>query len=171
MPSVSVIAFGVLATLTLGSAGVVAFSKDIIHSTLALLGTFIGMAGLYVTLSADFLAATQVLVYVGGTLTLILFAVMLTSRLNKSQPSNPSTSPVTAFALVVVVLLILGRVITITDWPSITDPAAPSTAKIGHALLGAFLLPFELASVLLLGALVGAVVIARRSVKRAWEEG
>lgn len=171
MPSASVIAFGALAMLTLGSAGVVAFSKDVIHATLALLGTFMGMAGLYVTLSADFLAATQVLVYVGGTLTLILFAVMLTSRIGRAQPSNPSASPVAAFALVVVVLLILGRVITVTDWPSLTEPAMPSAARIGHAFLGEFLLPFELASVLLLGALIGAVVIARRSIKRAWEEG
>ena len=65
MPPLSVVAFSLLAALTLGSAGVVAFSKNIIHSALALLGTFLGIAGLYITLSADFLAATQVLVYVG----------------------------------------------------------------------------------------------------------
>ena len=81
MPPLSAVAFLALAALTLGSAGIVAFSKNIIHSTLALLGTFMGIAGLYITLSADFLAATQILVYVGGTLTLILFAVMLTSRI------------------------------------------------------------------------------------------
>lgn len=169
MPSASVLAFGVLSILTLGSAGVVAFSGNIIHSTLALLGTFMGIAGLYITLSADFLAATQVLVYVGGTLTLILFAVMLTSRIGKSRESNPSTSPVTAFGLVTLVLLILGRVIAVTKWPSAAQPAMPSTASIGHAFLGDFLLPFELASVLLLGALIGALVLARRSIKRPSE--
>ena len=82
MPPLSAVAFLALAALTLGSAGIVAFSKNIIHSTLALLGTFMGIAGLYITLSADFLAATQILVYVGGTLTLILFAVMLTNRIS-----------------------------------------------------------------------------------------
>jgi NADH-quinone oxidoreductase subunit J len=171
MPSSGLIAFTVLATLTLGSAGFVAFSKDIIHSTLALLGTFIGVAGLYVTLSADFLAATQILVYVGGTLTLILFAVMLTSRLNKTRTSNPSTALTAAFGLVALVLLILGRVIAVTEWPSAAEPVMPSTARIGHAFLSVFLLPFELVSILLLGALIGAVVLARRSVKRAWEDG
>ena len=99
MPPLSVVAFTLLAALTLGSAGVVAFSKNIIHSALALLGTFLGIAGLYITLSADFLAATQVLVYVGGTLTLILFAVMLTSRIEDMKVSNPQAGIGVAFGL------------------------------------------------------------------------
>src|ERR1041384_2232819 len=107
MPPLSVVAFLSLAGLTLGSAGIVAFSKNIIHSTLALLGTFMGIAGLYITLSADFLAATQILVYVGGTLTLILFAVMLTSRIEDMKVSNPRGAILPAFGLVTVVLLVL----------------------------------------------------------------
>src|SRR5882724_7189072 len=134
MPPLSAVAFLALAGLTLGSAGIVAFSKNIIHSTLALLGTFMGIAGLYITLSADFLAATQILVYVGGTLTLILFAVMLTSRIEDMKVANP------------------------TPWPSEAKSAVPSTAKLGHAFLGEYLLPFELGSVVLLGAMIGAVV-------------
>jgi NADH-quinone oxidoreductase subunit J len=157
--------------LTLGSAGIVAFSKNIIHSALALLGTFLGIAGLYVTLSADFLAATQVLVYVGGTLTLILFAVMLTSRIEDMKVSNPRASMLAAFGLVTIVLLVLGKVATQTPWPSEARPPMPSTAKLGHAFLGEYLLPFEIGSVVLLAALIGAVVLARRAVKRAWEKG
>ncbi len=171
MPPLSAIAFLGLAALTLGSAGVVAFSKNIIHSALALLGTFLGIAGLYVTLSADFLAATQVLVYVGGTLTLILFAVMLTSRIEDMKVSNPRTGIAVAFGLVSVLLLVLGKVATQTAWPSESRPPMPSTAKLGHAFLGEYLLPFEVGSVVLLAALVGAVVLARRAVKRAWEKG
>src|SRR3954464_5697489 len=97
MPPLSAVAFLALAALTLGSAGIVAFSKNIIHSSLALLGTFMGIAGLYITLSADFLAATQILVYVGGTLTLILFAVMLTSRIEDMKVSNPRAGMAPAF--------------------------------------------------------------------------
>lgn len=171
MPPLSAIAFLGLAALTLGSAGVVAFSKNIIHSALALLGTFLGIAGLYITLSADFLAATQVLVYVGGTLTLILFAVMLTSRIEDMKVSNPRTGIAVAFGLVSVLLLVLGKVATQTAWPSESRPPMPSTAKLGHAFLGEYLLPFEVGSVVLLAALVGAVVLARRAVKRAWEKG
>src|SRR6188768_4542385 len=130
MPPLIVVAFFALAGLTLGSAGIVAFSKNIIHSALALLGTFLGIAGLYVTLSADFLAATQVLVYVGGTLTLILFAVMLTSRIEDMKVSNPQTGLGVAFALVTVVLLVLGKVATMTPWPSEAKVAMPSTAKL-----------------------------------------
>src|SRR5215510_11739144 len=132
MPPLSVVAFLALAGLTLGSAGVVAFSKNIIHSALALLGTFMGIAGLYVTLSADFLAATQILVYVGGTLTLILFAVMLTSRIEDMKISNPRTGIAAAFGLVAVALLVLGKVATETNWPAETRPAVPSTAKLGR---------------------------------------
>ena len=171
MPPLSVVAFLLLAALTLGSAGIVAFSKNIIHSALALLGTFLGIAGLYVTLSADFLAATQVLVYVGGTLTLILFAVMLTSRIEDMKVSNPQTGIAAAFGLILVALLILGKVATETNWPSEAKPAVPSTAKLGHAFLGEYLLPFEVGSVVLLAAMIGSVVLARRAVKRAWEKG
>jgi NADH-quinone oxidoreductase subunit J len=171
MPPLSAIAFLGLAALTLGSAGIVAFSKNIIHSALALLGTFLGIAGLYVTLSADFLAATQVLVYVGGTLTLILFAVMLTSRIEDMKVSNPRAGILAAFGLVTAVLLVLGKVATQTPWPSESRPPMPSTAKLGHAFLGEYLLPFEIGSIVLLGALIGAVVLARRAVKRSWEKG
>ncbi|KYF50640.1 NADH-quinone oxidoreductase subunit J [Sorangium sp. So ce315] len=169
MPPLSTVAFLGLAALTLGSAGLVAFSRNIIHSALALLGTFLGVAGLYVTLSADFLAATQVLVYVGGTLILILFAVMLTSRIQEMKISNPRGGLAVAFALVTAVLLVLGRVATRTDWPAEARPAMPSTAKLGHAFLGEYLLPFELGSIVLLAAMIGAVVLARRAVRRSWE--
>jgi NAD(P)H-quinone oxidoreductase subunit 6 len=170
MPPLSVVAFLSLAALTLGSAGIVAFSKNIIHSTLALLGTFMGIAGLYITLSADFLAATQILVYVGGTLTLILFAVMLTSRIEDMKVSNPQQGILPAFGLVTVVLLVLGKVATQTPWPSEARAVVPSTAKLGHAFLGEYLLPFEVGSVVLLAAMIGAVVLARRAVKRTWEK-
>lgn len=171
MPPLSVLVFTGLAALTLGSAGIVAFSKNIIYSTLALLGTFLGIAGLYITLSADFLAAVQVLVYVGGTLTLILFAVMLTSRVEDVRVSNPRAGLGIAFALVSAVLLVLGKVATLTDWPSEVKPVTPSTAKLGHAFLGEFLLPFEIGSIVLLAAMIGSVVLARRAVKRSWEKG
>jgi NADH-quinone oxidoreductase subunit J len=166
------VTFGVLALLTLGSAGVVAFARNIIHSAVALLGTFCGIAGMYVQLSADFLAATQVLVYVGGTLTLILFAVMLTARIENVRDSNPPTRRGAAFALVAVLLFVLGKIAGDTLWP--IAPAAqiaqvPSTARLGHAFLGEYVLPFELASIVLLAAMIGAVVLARRAVKRDWE--
>jgi NADH-quinone oxidoreductase subunit J len=163
------VAFGALALLTLGSAGAVAFSNNIIYSSIALLGTFMGIAGMYVQLSADFLAATQVLVYVGGTLTLILFAVMLTARIEDIRTSNSAMNRGVAGGLVALVLLGLGKIAAFTDWPSHPRPQMPATARLGHAFLGDYALPFEIGSVILLAAMIGAVVIARRAVRRDWE--
>ncbi|MBW2528487.1 MAG: NADH-quinone oxidoreductase subunit J [Deltaproteobacteria bacterium] len=165
MPSMHTIMFFLLAALALGSAGVVALSKNIIYSALALLGTFLGVAGLYITLSADFLAATQLLVYVGGTLTLILFAVMLTARIENLGVSNPKQGFWAGFALVLVVLVVLGTVAAVTPWGGEALTTNPSTAKLGHAFLDGYLLPFEVGSVVLLAALVGSVVLARRAVR------
>ncbi len=166
------VSFGVLALITLGSASVVAFARNIIHSAVALLGTFVGIAGMYVQLSADFLAATQVLVYVGGTLTLILFAVMLTARIENVRDSNPPGRRAAAGAVVALLLFVLGKVAGDTLWPTVAPGGlrqVPSTARLGHAFLGEYVLPFELVSLVLLAAMVGAVVIARRAVKRDWE--
>ena len=169
LPPMKTLMFLILAGLALGSAGVVAFSKNIIHSALALLGTFLGVAGLYITLSADFLAATQILVYVGGTLTLILFAVMLTARIEDMRVSNPTQGLGPAIGLVSIVLLLLGKVAATTAWTMTPGSSNPSTAKLGHAFLTEYLLPFEVGSVILLAAMIGSVVLARRAVKREWE--
>ena len=170
LPPIDVLVFTLLAGLALGSAGVVAFSKNIVHSALALLGTFLGVAGMYITLSADFLAATQILVYVGGTLTLILFAVMLTARIEDMKISNPSQHLMVGLGLVGVLMLVLGKVATSTQWAIGERVSNPSTAKLGHAFLSEYLLPFEVASIVLLAAMIGAVVLARRAVKRDWEK-
>ena len=162
--------FGALATLTLGSAGIVAFHRSIIYSTLALLGTFGGIAGMYIMLSADFLAAVQILVYVGGTLTLILFAVMLTSRIESVRTSNQHRGMLAAGAIVALLLALLGKVATSTPWPAQERPQLPATAKLGHAFLAEYMFPFELGSIVLLSAMIGAVILARRAVKRDWEE-
>lgn len=164
--TVHIVSFYVLAALTLGSAGVVAFSRNIVHSTVSLLGTFVGVAGMFVMLSADFLAAVQILVYVGGTLTLLLFAVMLTAKIEDVRTSNKSRGRWAGLMAVGVLLLMLGRVATTTVWPSQQREPMPSTVKLGHTFLSEYLLPFEVASVLLLAALIGAVVIARRAVRR-----
>lgn len=162
--------FYLLAGLALGSAGIVAFSRNIIYSTIALLGTFLGVAGMYIQLSADFLAAVQILVYVGGTLTLLLFAVMLTAKIENIRSSNTSRGRWVAFPVIGVLLLVLGRVATTTAWPVEARGAMPSTAKLGHAFLSEYLLPFEIASIVLLGAMIGAVVLARRVVKQEVEK-
>lgn len=160
------VVFLFLAALTCVSAGIVALSRNIIYSTIALLGTFLGIAGLYVQLSADFLAAIQVLVYVGGTLTLILFAVMLTAQIENVRTSNTYRNRIPAILVIGLMLLLLGMVANRTEWPVLNAVPMPSTAKLGHAFLSQYMLPFEVGSVVLLGAMIGAVILARRAVKR-----
>src|SRR4030095_5752091 len=88
MPSPGTLVFYGLAALVLGCAALVAFSRNMLHSAFALLGTLAGVAGLYLHLGADFLGITQLLVYVGGILVLLLFAVLLTTRIGDVRASN-----------------------------------------------------------------------------------
>lgn len=151
-----------LAVLVINSALLVAFARNITHSAFALLLTFFGVAGLYAFISADFLAALQLLIYVGGILVLILFAVMLTSKIKDVKLSNPATSPWLGGPIALVVLGGLIWVITKTPWSTGLSEPAPTTAEIGKAIMGPYLLPFEAASVVLLIALIGSAYLARR---------
>lgn len=158
--------FIVFALCSVIGAGFVAFSRNIVHSAFALLLSFFGVAGLYVMLSADFIAATQVIVYIGGILVLILFGVMLTERIDKVNISNAAMKPARAWLLLLAVMAILVIAIYKTDWPVKTPlPAEPQTAALGNALLSKYLLPFEVASVLLLVALIGAIIAGRKEVR------
>jgi NADH-quinone oxidoreductase subunit J len=148
--------------LTLASSGVVVFSANLVRSAFALLLTFFGVAGIYVLLGADFLAATQVLIYVGGILVLLLFAVMLTHRIQDARLSSESRHRGRAGLLAALVFVMLALMALATPWPQHPLPDAPTTAPIGEQLLSAYLLPFEAVSVLLLVVMVGAAVIARR---------
>jgi NADH-quinone oxidoreductase subunit J len=157
------ILFAGIALLTVVSAAWVAFSRNIVHSAFALLGTFFGVAGLYVFLSADFLAVVQALVYVGGILVLILFAVMLTGKIGDVKVSNRSAGVLPGLLLLVLLLGLLGALVLATPW-QVAGPAeaVPTTAAMGNALLSEYVLPFEVISVLLIAALVGAVTLVRK---------
>lgn len=157
--------FLLFAVGTIAGACLVAFSRNIVHSAFALLLSFFSVAGLYVLLSADFIAATQVIVYIGGILVLILFGVMLTEHIEKVNISNAVMKPARALPLLLAVIAILTGAIYKTHWPVKTPPLPePKTALMGNALLGKFLLPFEVASVLLLVALIGAIIAGRKEV-------
>jgi NADH-quinone oxidoreductase subunit J len=165
-PGLTDLLFYVLAALTvLGAAGV-ALSRNILHSAIGLLMALLGTGALYVFLSADFLAVTQLLIYIGGVLVLILFAVMLTNRITEVNVSNTSFGAVGGVALFVAVAPVLLAVAMLTPWRTPSWPRMDQTTIIiGHAFLTKWLLPFEVASLVLLATLVGAVVIARKELK------
>jgi NADH-quinone oxidoreductase subunit J len=154
--------FWVFAILTVGSAAVVVSARSLIYSAFALLFTFFGVAGLYVLLGADFLAAAQLLVYVGGILVLLLFGVMLTHRIYDLDLRSEKTQLAPGLIIAVGVFIIVAAVAFKTEWPTVARPPAPTTQEIGRMFLGEYLLAFEAASVLLLVALIGAAMIVRR---------
>lgn len=160
------VVFYLVAALVVGSAAMVAFSRNIIYSAFSLLGTFAGVAGIYVFLGADFVAAVQLLIYVGGILVLILFAVMLTHRITDVQITNRAAGVLPGVIIVTIFLALLVQTIRETPWAKAKEIVyAPTSAKIGDLFLQSYLLPFELASIVLLAALIGAVVLARKEIK------
>lgn len=147
------------------SAGVVAFSRNLLHAAFALLGVFAGVLGLYVLLSADFVAVVQLVVYIGGILVLILFAVMLTTKVGGVLFSNRAMAPLAAGAVVAGLGAIFWKALSGIPVSGGEETVAPTTAGIGGMLLTRYLLPFEIVSLLLVLVLAGAVVLARREVK------
>ena len=157
--------FGILAIALVGSALRVVGSRDLVHSVLWLALTLVSTAVGYVVLHADFLAAVQVLLYTGGVITLMLFGVMLTRRHEGSAVVAHGSSGLAKAGLVAVALLGLVVVAIHTSLPAaIPAPLMlPDTAALGRVFLrGPLVLAFEVLSVLLLAAMVGAITLARR---------
>jgi NADH-quinone oxidoreductase subunit J len=159
--------FYALATMTIAGAAGTAFSRNIIYSAWSLLFALLGAAGLYVMLGADFTAMAQVLIYVGGVLVLILFAIMLTKQIGEDPKlSNSHLGLPVGAALALVTIATLTYMAVMAPWAVTPEQSwQPASAALGIAFLTDYLLPFEVASVVLLAALVGAVIIARKEIK------
>jgi len=158
--------FYALAALTVGSGLMVAFSRNIVYSTFALLGAFMGVVGIYILLAADFVAMVQLLVYVGGILVLTIFAVMLTAGIGDVTVSNRAVGRGSAIVTVGIAGSLMAYAVMRTPWHQGTSlTTSPTTYGIGNAFLGDYVLPFEVASLVLLAALIGAIVISRHEAK------
>lgn len=157
------IIFYFFALITVASAVIVVFSRNIVYSAFSLLFTFFGVAGLYVLLNADFLAVTQLLIYVGGILVLLVFGVMLTRNLTNVELKTGALQTVPAYVIIAVIAGTLCGIFWITNWRVVpSGDISGTTSLLGKLLMTDYLLPFETASVVLLIALIGAVIIARR---------
>jgi len=155
--------FYIVAAFTVWAAAVVVLGKNIVRAAVALIFSFCGMAALYVLLDAEFLAAVQVLIYVGGITILLLFAIMLTSRI-AAKAARVVNDQVVLSAMVAVGLAV-GLIYASTSGFATTSgpPRLRETAPfLGWALLTKYALPFEVVSIMLLAALVGAIVLARK---------
>lgn len=167
--------FYVLAAMSAVSAFGVVVSQNIVRMAVCLLFTLVGVAGLYFLMHAEFIAAVQIVVYAGGTLILIVFGIMLTSKspFVRLEPKRLEVIVATCVAAVVFAALAVGlhRAIAAGLFPSDPTPAGEAypVARLGQALIGDYLIPFEIASVLLLMVMIGAAYLAKAR-KRTGEE-
>jgi NAD(P)H-quinone oxidoreductase subunit 6 len=158
--------FWLFALTTVGFGAMVTFHRSLVHAALGLMGTLLSVGCLYGLLDADFVAVTQVVVYVGGVVILFLFGVFLTRRIEDVTVTNQSVNWWVAVPAGLGLLAVLLYALLSSPIPEATVPGAgPTTAALGDALLGRYLLPFEVISVILLAVLLGALLMARREVK------
>lgn len=154
--------FIIISVITLGAALAVVTSKNLFHSALFLILSFVGVAGLYVLLEAGFLAVVQIMIYVGAIAILIIFAIMLTRRLMAKDLVQRNAQWGISALVAVLLFAVLSFVLLRVDWPVVEgDVSAESMSILGQELMSTYALPFEVASVLLLVALVGSIIIAR----------
>ena len=162
------ICFSILSLIIIvGSLGVVLL-ESIVYSAFLLGGVFMSVAGLYLLLNASFVAAAQVLVYVGAINVLILFAIMLVNKKEDLKPIKYLNSRKLISSTICITLLSLLLRVDLSNTWILADPklslGEESTIRLGEHLFSDYLLPFEVASVLLLMAMIGAIVLARRDV-------
>ncbi|WP_026997789.1 NADH-quinone oxidoreductase subunit J family protein [Flectobacillus major] len=160
--------------LTLASASVVLATKNVLYAAFSLLGTFLGIAALYVLSGADFLAVTQILVYVGGVLVLLIFGVMLTNqRGNKgtgkndivTESSNRILGVIVAIGIFITLFYTIGRSNFVEAQSNLFDPIelGATTQTIGVSLMTSFVLPFEVTGILLMAVLIGAAYLSTKT--------
>lgn len=164
IPTVAQIVFGGIATFTAIMALLVVISRNLFHSALALVATLFGIAGVYVMLEAEFLAVSQILVYVGAIATLIAFAIMLTRSMmfGRTSPLNHQWGKSALFALLF--FMALGAFMQAIPWPVGGGPVVADEAviaQLGLEFVSTYVIAFEVLGLLLLVALVGAVMLAR----------
>jgi len=166
IPDLGQILFFSIVLLVILSAYWVVMSPNLIHSAVSLLFTLFGVAGLYVYLYADFIAASQVIIYVGGILVLIIFGVMLTNKIDDPNLSNQSQNQLVAGVFCLLLLIFQFQIIFNTNWNIGNFITRESTVNdIGMMLLTQYLLPFEVVSILLLAALIGAAMLSRKKIE------
>lgn len=157
-------AFWLVAGVTVVSAGIVVFSGQLIYSAISLLFTLLGVAGLYIFLWADFMAGIQVMVYIGGILVLIIFGIMLTHKIVSVKISQSNVQRKLGGMLAGIFFLFLASSLENAPWyQNVTTEPNETVGIIGTLLMTKYLLPFEVASLLLLGSLIGAAMLSRKA--------
>jgi len=154
--------FFLLAAVIIVCAILMVSSRNLVHSALFMVAVFIGIAGVYAMLSADFLAVAQVLIYVGAISVLLVNGVMLTRRADMKSSNPGNNHKLGAFLTAIGLFGVLTWKVLSTEWAASSAPPAETTAgQIADLLLGKYVVPFEAAAVLLLVAMAGAILLAK----------
>jgi len=156
------VAFYVTAAVLLTSSLAVVLLPNIVHSALSLVLSFASVAALYVLLRAEFVAVVQIIIYAGAVMVLLLFAVMLTQRSNSRFSNPPNAQAKAAAGVSGLLFIVMAAVFVGTRWPVQESPLPTDIiAKLGDLLFNQYVLAFEVASLLLVAAMIGAIVVAR----------
>jgi NADH:ubiquinone oxidoreductase subunit 6 (subunit J) len=166
LPTIQQVIFIMLALFTAVSALIVVIAPNLYHNALGLVATFFGVAGIYALLEAEFLAVSQVLIYVGAISTLITFAIMLTRGMMYGRTSSGNQNLLTAAIMSVLLFLVLWGVLVNVPWPgpevaTVLADGEAIIASLGRFFVTSYLIPFEMMALLLLVALAGALMLAR----------
>ncbi|MBI3734423.1 MAG: NADH-quinone oxidoreductase subunit J [Chloroflexi bacterium] len=153
--------FILFAGMTLTGAILMVALHNLVRAVLAMILGFVGLAGLYLLLEAEFLAAIQVLIYVGAVAILVLFAVMLTQRVSDPNAPVNNNQAWLGFTVALGFFGMLSAVFAPLKWPSLPEQSVSTVENLGKQLIGPYAVPFEAASVVLLVALLGAIILAR----------
>ena len=165
--SMTVVFFYLIAALILGSGFLAVTSRKIFRSAIYLLGSLVGIAGLYFWLEVEFIAAVQIIVYVGGIVVLIIFSIFLTQQSGKEMPATPIRRNIASLLAVVCGFALTYLLIYRHGFRPVSESFDSGVSRIGTQMLntgeGGFVLPFEVVSILLLAAMIGCIVIALKS--------
>jgi len=163
------IVFWVLALITIGSALLVVTIRDVFRAALLLISTFVGVAGLFVMLNAEFLAVVQILIYVGAISVLVVFAVMLTKGVSEGNKAT-SIQPVALMAGLLFLVVLVWSIVQ-AEWDLLprelpvpfSEVFVTTPQTLGRLLISEYVLPFEIAGILLLAVVIGALALVRES--------
>ncbi|MEW6623268.1 MAG: NADH-quinone oxidoreductase subunit J [Bacillota bacterium] len=166
MVDLSPVVFWTISAIVIGSAIAVISSKNIVHSALFLVLTFVSVAGIYATLTVDYLAAVQILVYAGAIAIMLVFGVMLTKRGDIRESNLFNQYKYIGLLIAAGFLIMTVYMLSLTEFPVVAGPIGSSVELVAISMFGDYVIPFEGAAILLLVAMVGAVMIARGGNKK-----
>ncbi len=137
---------------------------NILHAALCLVVTLLGIAGLYLALHAEFLAVVQILIYVGAVMTLVIFSIMMTEKIGEKSIPQKNNLGLSALSLSIIFFIFLTGIVCKAPWPikKETLSATIGVFELGKSLMGTYVFPFEVVSVFLIAALVGAIIVAKK---------